>query len=108
MGVKLEIHTFDPELVNALMGRQEVPEGEVLEMGGDARLIYERTFTGRVKHFPRVIHFEVEILGDGGASTVSSWLSEHIGRKSIDRILVEYQDVRMDLDRMRRLLGGER
>ncbi len=106
--MKLEIHTFDPELINAMMGRQDVPEGEVLELGGDARLVYVRTFSGRVKHFPRVIHFEVEILGDSGASTVSSWLSEHVGRNSIDRILVEYQDVKMDLDRIRGLLGGER
>lgn len=103
--MKLEIHTFDPELINALMNRQDVPEGEVLELGGVARLIYVRTFSGRVKHFPRVIHFEVEIIGDGGACTVSTWLSEHVGRSSIDRILVEYQDVKMDLDRMRCLLS---
>lgn len=106
--MKLEVHTFDPELINVLMGRRQVSEGEVLELGSDARLVYLRTFSGRVKHFPRVIHFEVEILGDGGASAVSEWLFGHVGRNSIDRIMVDYQDVKMDLDRMRGILGGER
>ena len=99
--MKLEVHTFDPELLCALMSVEPVPEGEMLELDGDARVVYVRTFTGRVKHFPQILHFEVELLNEKGPTSVSEWLFSHIGRRSIDRILVDYQDIRMDAARFR-------
>lgn len=102
--MKLEVHTFDPELINALMRKPEVPEGEVLELG-EARLTYVRTFSRRVKHFPRIIHFDVELLGDGGPSIVSAWLFEQVGRHSIEAIIVDYQDVKLDPERTMETLG---
>lgn len=94
--MRLEVHTFDPELINALMERSTVPEGEALELGNDARLTYVRTFIGRVKHFPLIIYFEVEVLTEAGAATVSSWLFDLVGRRNIEKVLVDYQDIKMD------------
>jgi len=106
--MKLEVHTFDPELICALMGKETVREGEVLELGGDARLVYVRTFTGRVKHFPQILHFEVELLSAQGPCAVSAWLFGQVGRRSIDRILVDYQDIRMDAARLGEALHRDR
>jgi hypothetical protein len=106
--MKLEVHTFDPEFVNALMRKQPVPEGEVLELGSDARLVYVRTFSGRVKHFPQIVHFDVELLTDRGSGMISSWLFEHVGRRSIERILVDHQDIKLDVDRLRDALDRSR
>ncbi|MDW5562848.1 MAG: hypothetical protein SA339_06435 [Methanomassiliicoccus sp.] len=102
--MKLEIHTFDPELINALMGKQPVLEGEVLELGSDACLIYVRTFSGRVKHFPYILHFEVVLLSEVGASSVSAWLFQHVGSRNVERVLVDYQDTKLDMGRMIGLL----
>jgi hypothetical protein len=103
--MKLEVHTFDPELITTLMGRKSVPEGDVLDLDQDARLIYIRTFTGRVKHFPQILHFEVELRSEEGPCKVVGWLFEKAGKKSIVKVMVEYKDVRMDAEQMRQLLG---
>jgi hypothetical protein len=46
--MRLEVHTFDPELINVLMGREEVIEGDKLALSDGAHLVYERTFSRRV------------------------------------------------------------
>ncbi len=102
--MKLEVHTFDPELLNVLMGRDEVQEGDSLILGEDAHLRYERTFSRRVKTFPRILHFTVEVGTDKGACAVVDWLFSRIGRRNLEKIVVEYRDVRMDSEEMRRSL----
>jgi hypothetical protein len=103
--MKLEIHTFDPELLSMLMGREPVNEGDELSLNGGATLRYERTFSRRVKHFPLILHFSVEVDSDAGACEVVNWLFEHAEKRNLEKITVEYQDVRMDAEQMRNLLG---
>ncbi len=106
--MRLEVHTFDAELINALMEKGAVQEGEALELGRDARLTYVRTFVGRVKHFPQIIYFEVEVLSDTGAAMVSSWLFNMVGKRNIEKVMVEYQDVKMDAGLMAAVLNRGR
>ena len=106
--MKLEVHTFDPDLIFTLMGKELVPEGEVLDIDEDARLTYVRTFTGRVKHFPQILHFEVEMRSEEGPCKVVGWLFEQAGKRNIEKVMVEYKDVRMDAEQMRQLLGCRR
>ncbi|MGE5379396.1 MAG: hypothetical protein ACM3L5_00815 [Candidatus Saccharibacteria bacterium] len=103
--MKLEVHTFDPELINILMGREPVREGDELLLSGGARLVYERTFARRVKHFPLIIHFSVNVDSDQGACDVVKWLFDRVGKRNLEKIVVEYQDVRMDAEQMKYLLG---
>ena len=103
--MRLEVHTFDPELLTALMSREPVCEGDELALSARARLKYERTFSRRVKHFPIILHFTVEIDSDEGACEVVSWLFERVGKRNLEKIVVEYQDARMDAEQMRDLLG---
>ncbi len=103
--MKLEVHTFDPELIYVLMGKGTVPEGCDLVLGGDAHLTFRRMFMGRVKHFPIILHFDVELLSERGACTVVGWLFERSAGRNVEKVVVEYQDVRMDASQMRILLG---
>lgn len=103
--MRLEVHTFDPELLAILMGREDVREGEELSLSDDARLRYERTFSRRVKHFPLILHFSVDVGSDAGACEVVNWLFERVGKRNLEKIVVEYQDARMDAEQMRDLLG---
>jgi hypothetical protein len=106
--MRLEIHTFDPELLGALMGREPVSEGDELAFGDQARLKYERTFSRRVKHFPLILHFSIDVGSDAGACEVVNWLFERAGQRNLEKIMVEYQDARMDAEQMRNLLGGKK
>ncbi len=106
--MRLEVHTFDPELLTALMSREPVREGDELALSAQARLRYERTFSRRVKHFPIILHFSVEVDSDEGAGEVVSWLFERVGKRNLEKIVVEYQDARMDAEQMRDLLGGKK
>jgi hypothetical protein len=36
---------------------------------------------------------------------VVGWLFEQAGKKNIEKVIVEYKDVRMDAEQMRQLLG---
>jgi hypothetical protein len=101
--MKLEVHTFDPDLLSSLMGSEAVREGDSLTLD-HARLIYERTFARRVKVFPSIIHFTVEVGDDKGACAVVEWLFSHVGKMNLEKIVVEYKDVRMDAEEMRRTL----
>ena len=103
--MKLEVHTFDPELICVLMGMGAVPEGCDLALGDDAYLTYRRMFTGRVKHFPIILHFDVELRSERGACRVVDWLFERSTGRNVEKVVVEYQDVRMDAAQMRILLG---
>jgi hypothetical protein len=102
--MKLEVHTFDPELLEVLMGKQSVNEGEVRTLGKDVQLTYLRTFSGRVKHFPFILHFDVYITSPDGPCKVVDWLFEQAGRRNIVKVMVEYQDVKMDAQQMRQML----
>jgi hypothetical protein len=102
--MKLEVHTFDPELICVLMGMGSVPEGCDLALGDDAYLTYRRMFTGRVKHFPIILHFDVELRSERGACRVVDWLFERSTGRNVEKVVVEYQDVRMDAAQMRILL----
>lgn len=106
--MKLEVHTFDPELIAALMGKEDVSDGDELDLSDQAHLRYERTFARRVKHFPLILHFTVEVGSDQGACEVVAWLFERAGKRNLEKILVEYQDARMDAEQMRDLLGCKR
>jgi hypothetical protein len=102
--MNLEVHTFDPELLCVLMNRQSVAEGCTMMLGGDAILTYRRTFRGRVKQFPSILHFEVELISDQGACQVVDWLFEVTKGRNVEKIMVDYQNVRMDAVQMRSLL----
>lgn len=106
--MKLEVHTFDPELINVLMRKDAVPEGDSILLGEDVRLTFVRTFSGRVRHFPLILHFNVELLSEQGACRVVGWLFDMAGQRSLEKIMVEYQDVRMDAEQMKRLLGCDK
>jgi hypothetical protein len=54
------------------------------------------------------VHFDVELLTDRGSGMISSWLFEHVGRRSIERILVDHQDIKLDVDRLRDALDRSR
>jgi hypothetical protein len=103
--MRLEVHTFDPELINVLMGKEQVKEGDELVLSDGAHLVYERTFARRVKHFPIILHFSVNVATDQGACDVVKWLFDKAGKRGLEKIMVEYQDVRMDAEQMRCLLG---
>jgi hypothetical protein len=103
--MRLEVHTFDPELLGVLMGREPVNEGDELSFSDQSQLRYERTFSRRVKHFPLILHFSVDVSSDAGACEVVNWLFERVGKRNLEKIVVEYQDVRMDAEQMRDLLG---
>jgi hypothetical protein len=103
--MKLEVHTFDPELLTVLMSREPVSEGDEMVLSARARLRYDRTLSRRVKHFPLILHFTVEIDSDEGACEVVAWLFERAGKRNLEKIVVEYQDARMDAEQMRDLLG---
>lgn len=106
--MKLEVHTFDPELICALMGKVTVPEGCDMVLDEDAHLTFRRMFKGRVKDFPIILHFDVELLSERGACMVVDWLFERSNGRNVEKVVVEYQDVRMDAAQMRILLGCER
>ena len=106
--MKLEVHTFDPELICVLMEMGTITEGCTLVLGEDAHLIFRRMFTGRVKHFPIILHFDVELLSELGACKVVDWLFERSTGRNVEKIVVEYQDVRMDAAQMRALLDCRR
>ncbi len=101
----MEVHTFDPELLVVLMGEGAVPDGRTVTLGEDAQLTFCRMFRGRVKAFPIVLHFEVELRSDQGACRVVDWLFERCTGRNVEKVMVEYQDVRMDAAQMRQLLG---
>ncbi len=103
--MRLEVHTFDPELISVLMDKEGVSEGDELVLSDLAHLRYERTFSRRVRHFPIILHFTVEIDSDEGACQVVAWLFDRIGKRNLEKIMVEYQDARMDAEQMRALLG---
>jgi hypothetical protein len=103
--MKLEVHTFDRELLSVLMGKETVSEGDELALSDKARLRYDRALSRRVKHFPIILHFTVEIDSDEGACAVVTWLFERVGKRNLEKIMVEYQHARMDAEQMRNLLG---
>jgi hypothetical protein len=102
--MKLEVHTFDPELLNLLMGKDEVLEGDSMTLNENALLKYERTFSRKVKAFPRILHFTVEVGNDEGACAVVDWLFNQVDKRNLEKIVIEYRDVRMDAEEMKRLL----
>ena len=106
--MKLEVHTFDPELLILLMGKDPVAEGDELRLSENASLRYERTFSRKVKHFPIILHFSVGVSTAEGADQVVNWLFERAGKRNLEKIVVEYQDTRMDPGQLRDLLSPQR
>ena len=104
--MRLEIHTFDPELLAVLMGRDTVKEGDELPLADGSTLRYERTFGRRVKHFPLILHFSVEIRSESGPADIAEWLFDRAGRRNIEKVLVDYQDARLDASLLQGLLQG--
>lgn len=102
--MRLEVHTFDPELLTRMMEKDPVPEGLVATISSEASLRYERTFSRRVKEFPRILHFAVDVASEEGACHVVEWFLERTSGRSVEKVVVEYQDVRMDVQEMKRLL----
>lgn len=101
--MRLEVHTFDRELLSRLMGQEEVPEGSELSLEG-VRLRYERTFTGRVRAFPQILYFDIEVRSDEAASAAVDWFMGRTSGRAVEKVVVSFEDTRMDAQEMRRLL----
>jgi|GEM_PF-2696694 len=101
--MRLEVYTFDRELPSLLMGPEPSEGAEVIPCDG-ARLRYERTFAGRVRDFPQIHYFDVEVRSEQAAATVVDWFMERTRGRAMEKVVVNFENTRMDAQEMRRLL----
>ena len=93
--MKLEIHTFDKELLTFMFAKENVLEGEQIILPGVV-LKYDRTLIRKVVHFPRIIHFELEVTNNDGPSNFAEWMNCRLKKKQVERILVESTEIPFD------------
>ncbi len=101
--MRLEIHTFDRELLSYLFEREEVSQGEELKLPG-CSLKYDRTFSPRVVHFPQIIHFEVLIGEREGASNLAEWMYCRLKKKQVERLVIDSSDIAFEPACVRKVL----
>ncbi len=95
--MRMEVHTFDNELANYLLGREELRGGEGVDISPHAHLRYERTFTRRVRTFPLILHFSLEVESEEGAREAAEWLTSCCCNKNVEKVVVEYRDIPLDV-----------
>ncbi len=101
--MKLEIHTFDKELLPFLFQKEVVSPGEEVRLPG-CSLKYDRTFSPRVVHFPQILHFEIELRDEEGPSNLVEWMKCRLKKKQVERLLIDSVEVPFEAANMKRIL----
>ena len=101
--MRLEIHTFDKDMLPYLFGKEEIGQGEEIKLLG-CSLKYDRTFRPRVIYFPQIIHFEVQINDIEGPSSLAEWMNCHLRKKQVERLMIDSSDVIFEIARVKKVL----
>ena len=93
--VRVEIHTFDKELLAHLFGAESVQPGDEIKEPGFL-LRYERTFARKVIHFPQILHLCLYLSDKSSSQHAAAWLMSHLKKKQVEKLALDGVEVQFD------------
>jgi hypothetical protein len=104
--ITITLDTKDGHLIFDILGKTSASLGDIVEIPGNAKLIYDGTYTRKGFGFPDTLNFTL-VFGMGVASSlVATWLYDKFKGKT-EKVAINRAVIELDKGEIKRIIEEE-